>query len=132
MLSSEEFERQLLAVDALIQPPGGWGNRNKWFRPGCGTFAIIITNFMSRTSINDELLGWYNGRMLRTASKHGYRTVLGDCFPYDVTFRNATIVTNWVKHRVRSGSIVILHDGGPKRRFTVDVLSRLLPHLRDQ
>jgi hypothetical protein len=32
---------------------------------------------------------------------------------------------------VRDGSVIIVHDGRKERRFTIDVLKSILPHLKE-
>ncbi len=73
-LSEEEFTKQLLEVDCLLEEithgsNGGTPSEiplnntaSKWFRPGHGFFTR---------------------KMVDTALKHGYKTALGDCYPHD-------------------------------------------------
>lgn len=110
-LSSKDFETELLAVEELLDSFQPMHQRPvKWFRPGCG---------------------WYNREMIKAANAHGYTVALGDCYPFDVNIKNATVISRYIKWKVRDGSVIIVHDGRKERRFTIDVLKSVLPHLKE-
>ena len=103
-LSSAEFERKLReAHQTLVRFADV-----RWFRPGSG---------------------WYNGAMVSTAQKHGYQTVLGSVYPYDPWIPSAWFATYQILANVEPGSIIILHDNGPRGERTFDALSTILPTL---
>jgi hypothetical protein len=92
--------------------------------------------------------------MITAANAHGYTVALGDCYPFDVNIKNATVIrypcvcggacvvrltlmmacvhhSRYIKWKVRDGSVIIVHDGRKERRFTIDVLKSVLPHLKE-
>ncbi len=104
------------------------------------------------------VVGWYNREMIKAANAHGYTVALGDCYPFDVNIKNATVIrypcvcggpcravdsmvtvcpphtphhSRYIKWKVRDGSVIIVHDGRKERRFTIDVLKSVLPHLKE-
>jgi peptidoglycan/xylan/chitin deacetylase (PgdA/CDA1 family) len=103
-LSPAEFETALLeahqAISSFAEP--------HWLRPASG---------------------WYNARMLKTAHEHSYRVALGDVFPYDTNISSSWFATNHILFNVRSGSIIILHDGGVRGEITASTLAKTLPEL---
>lgn len=80
----------------------------RWFRPGGGR---------STAEMRSE------ARQLR------YRTALGDVYPFDVHIPSVTWIRFHVVTLVRPGSIIVLHDRGPRGRRTAEALDRLLPAL---
>ena len=78
-------------------------------------------------------MGWYDAEMVAIAQKHGYRTALGDIFPYDTHISSICFFQQQIKHNVRPGSIIVLHDGTTTRgQRTAETLQRLLPQLQQQ
>jgi peptidoglycan/xylan/chitin deacetylase (PgdA/CDA1 family) len=106
-LSSEEFERQFVEVDVLINPKGP----HKWFRPGSAFF---------------------NDRMLKQAKSHGYRCSLASIYPNDTRVRNTWIIATFIIQKVFPGAIIIIHDGKEDRVRSVEVLRNVLPKLQKQ
>jgi peptidoglycan/xylan/chitin deacetylase (PgdA/CDA1 family) len=107
LLSSREFERQLLEVDELLPE----GTSPKWFRPGSG---------------------WFRGRMLELVEKRGYRCVLGSVYPQDTKLRNVRLIRRYITRKIFPGSILILHDGKRNRIRTVAVLRHAIPELKQR
>lgn len=103
LLGREQFARELLAVDRIIAP-----QERRWFRPGSG---------------------WFDRHMLRILREHGYRCVLGSIYPHDTRLRSLRLVARYVLSRAYPGSIIILHDGGPSRAHTPEVIDRIVPVL---
>jgi peptidoglycan/xylan/chitin deacetylase (PgdA/CDA1 family) len=69
-----------------------------------------------RPSLFRPPLGWFNRSMLQALAAHGYRGVLGDVYPQDAHGPASDVIVERVLHRIRPGSIVILHDGIVFRR----------------
>ncbi|MEJ2719893.1 MAG: polysaccharide deacetylase family protein [bacterium] len=104
-LSSKEFTRELLRTDSLIQPL----KPPKWCRPG----GALLTP-----------------RIIRIMSKYGYTPVLGTAYPIDLFAGSDMTVTQFLGN-IRPGAILVLHDGGPGRQSNIQVLSTLLPRVRE-
>jgi hypothetical protein len=71
------------------------GRPVKWFRPGCGTLYSTHTRRYLRLascSSPSPPPGWYNKEMIKIANANGYTVALGDCYPFDVNIKNATII----------------------------------------
>jgi chitooligosaccharide deacetylase len=47
----------------------------------------------------------------------GYRPVLGDLYPEDAARPGVATIVDRVMRRLRPGSILILHDGSPRREY---------------
>jgi peptidoglycan/xylan/chitin deacetylase (PgdA/CDA1 family) len=105
LLGADEFNRQLLAAHALIRPFGPV----RWFRPGSG---------------------FYNERMLAQIRPFGYRCVLGSIYPYDAHLQSVDFASSYILGNTQRGAIIILHDGGPARAATPEILRRIVPALR--
>lgn len=105
LLNPAEFDRQLAAAHALIAPFGPV----RWFRPGSG---------------------FYNERMLAQIRPYGYRCVLGSIYPYDAHLRSVEFASGYILSNIQPGAIIILHDGGPEREATPEILRRIIPALR--
>jgi peptidoglycan/xylan/chitin deacetylase (PgdA/CDA1 family) len=117
LLGEETLERHLLATERAILGAveesethsrngsgAGGGRAVSWCRPG---------------------FGWYSGRVLRVARRHGYRLALGSVYPHDTKLRSAGLIARIILRRVRPGDIIVLHD----RSYTAAVLERILPVL---
>ncbi|MEM8954298.1 MAG: polysaccharide deacetylase family protein [Verrucomicrobiota bacterium] len=107
LLSSEDFEEDLRSMHKVLSEYG----EVRWFRPGWGP---------------------YDRRMVEQASRLGYRTALGDVFPYDVFVPSTGFHERYILKHVKPGSIVIVHDGGGRGRRTAEMLDLVLPQLRDK
>jgi peptidoglycan/xylan/chitin deacetylase (PgdA/CDA1 family) len=105
-LSDEEFVDELLRTDALIRPSGP----PKWCRPGSG----FITP-----------------RIIRLMNDNGYTPCLGSAYPVDL-YTTVDMTVAQMLENVRPGAILVLHDGGAKRRDSIEVLSTLLTRLRSK
>ena len=103
-LPAEDFERQLLRTHELLARFG----QVRWFRPGSG---------------------WYSRQMLAQLRRHGYRCALGSAYAYDSHIPSAWYVSRHILLNTRPGAVIVLHDGGERRRRTVAVLGRMLPEL---
>lgn len=104
LLSSGVFEEDLRATHEVLSEYGDV----RWFRPGWGP---------------------YDKKMVEQASALGYRTALGDVFPYDVFVPSTGFQERYVMKHVEPGSIVIVHDGGGRGRRTAETLEMVLPQL---
>jgi len=104
-LGDAEFVDELKRTDALIQPL----DKPKWCRPGSG----VLTT-----------------RIIRLMHENDYTGVGGTAYPVDL-YTNVRMTALHFLHNVRPGAILVLHDGGPRRASSIQVLSVLLPRLRD-
>jgi peptidoglycan/xylan/chitin deacetylase (PgdA/CDA1 family) len=104
-LDSAAFEADLRESHAMLE---SWGPM-RWARPGSG---------------------WYSARMVRQMERAGYRCALGSVYPLDAQLPFAWTSERYLLAHVRPGSIVILHDRGPRGARTARVLGRVLPALR--
>jgi peptidoglycan/xylan/chitin deacetylase (PgdA/CDA1 family) len=105
LLSDEEFEQQLLAVEQMIGPLG----ETKWCRPGSG---------------------WFSPDMVKIAHGLGYRCCLGSIYPFDNKLRRPGWIKSTVMDRIYPGAIVVLHEGGSERDYIVPLLGELIPELK--
>jgi peptidoglycan/xylan/chitin deacetylase (PgdA/CDA1 family) len=99
------FVDELKRTDALIQPL----DTPKWCRPGSG----LLTT-----------------RIIRLMKEHDYTAVGGTAYPIDL-YTNIQVTALHFLRNVRPGAILVLHDGGPRRASSIQVLTLLLPRLRD-
>ncbi|MEM1045395.1 MAG: polysaccharide deacetylase family protein [Pseudomonadota bacterium] len=103
-LSPAVFREKLVACHALIAPFG----TPRFFRPPSGFYRRVFVDI---------------------AQAHGYRTVLGDAFPFDTHIRSQRIRRSLLQKSVAPGSIIILHDRGRRGERTVETLYWMLPWL---
>jgi peptidoglycan/xylan/chitin deacetylase (PgdA/CDA1 family) len=106
-LSSSSLEADLERTHEMLAPYG----EIRWFRPGFGA---------------------YHRSMVETAAARGYRTALGDVFPYDVFVPSSGFHQRYVLSHIKPGSIIIVHDGGGWGKRTAETLDAVLPQLREQ
>ncbi|KUJ13783.1 glycoside hydrolase/deacetylase [Mollisia scopiformis] len=85
-LPTSELQQQLLDVEKMLIPNS---NGLKYFRPGSG---------------------YFNKKMTDMVKGMGYKTVLGDIFPFDPVVPNARINAKHVLSMLKSGGVIILHD----------------------
>jgi peptidoglycan/xylan/chitin deacetylase (PgdA/CDA1 family) len=104
-LTDEEFAQQLRDVEKMIGPLKG----PKWCRPGSG---------------------WFTPDMVEIARREGYRFCLGSIYPLDNKLRKPGFIRRTVEDRIFPGAILILHAGGPKRNYVIELLEGLLPALK--
>ena len=104
-LSDEEFLDELRRTDALIEPLGS----PRWCRPGSGVITSRMADIMVR---------------------EGYTPVAATAYPMDLHAGVGMSAKQFLDN-VRPGAILVLHDGGPDRAETVDVLERVLPRIRE-
>jgi peptidoglycan-N-acetylglucosamine deacetylase len=74
--------------------------------------------------------GWYNPKMINIAKSQDYRVVLGDIFPYDTHIPSSEFAVNHILTNLKSGSIIILHDGGERGKRTAKTLTKVLPKIK--
>ena len=102
-LSDEEFLDELQRTDRLIQPLGS----PRWCRPGGGVITKRIAGIMR---------------------KNGYTPVAATAYPIDLRTSVGLTVKQFLEN-VRPGAVLVLHDGRPNRKRTIEVLDRVLPRL---
>ena len=73
--------------------------------------------------------GWYDGAMLDTIERLGYRCALGSVYPYDPHLRSPYIASAYIRANVRPGAVIVLHEGRERGPRTVSTLERILPAL---
>jgi len=111
-LTENEFKNQLSETERIIfqnqeEENDNKDDKKKCFRPGCGFF---------------------NQRMLSIVESFGYRTVLGDVYPFDPQIRLPTLNAIYILRQVVPGSIIIIHD----RPYTIETLKQILPELTEK
>jgi len=104
-LKSSEFERRFLLAHEVLSR----FSAVRWFRPGSG---------------------WYSKKMLSILHKHGYRCALGSVYPFDPQIPSSWFIKRHVLRGVKPGSIIVLHDHGPRGERTIAVLGTILPELQ--
>ena len=104
-LSQAEFEADLLRAHAVLEQFGPV----RWTRPGSG---------------------WYDGNMIATLRRHGYRCALGSVYPFDVLVPSVSFAASYILRNVRPGAILVLHDGGDRGSRVAKTLGQVLPELR--
>jgi peptidoglycan/xylan/chitin deacetylase (PgdA/CDA1 family) len=79
-------------------------------------------------------MGLFSKRVRQIVESEGYRMVIGDVYPRDPHKPGKERILQRVLGRVRSGSIIILHDGGngglSDRSQTLWAVEKLIPELR--
>jgi len=105
--SSENFAADLARTTDLIGPE----HKPHWFRPASG---------------------WFTPKMLKEVARQGYRCCLGSIFPHDNKLKHPRLIADFIMQRTFPGAIIVLHDGGPERLYTLEVLDRILPLLIEQ
>ncbi|MEU4240588.1 polysaccharide deacetylase family protein [Actinoplanes sp. NPDC026619] len=101
LVPDARFRRDLAATSALLVPYGPV----RWFRPGAGVFTP-----------------W----MLRSAAEQHLRAVLGTLVAADHGVPADARIAHDLAVGVRPGSIVVLHEGTPRRRGVVGTTDELL------
>jgi peptidoglycan/xylan/chitin deacetylase (PgdA/CDA1 family) len=104
LLCAQGFQQAAEQTHNLLQPYG----EVRWLRPG------------SR---------WYNGSMLETAGRYGYRVALGSVYPLDAMLPFPGLAARYILWRARPGSIIVLHEVGGRGQRTLQTLEVVLPEL---
>ena len=100
-LSPEVLERQILHTESIMNEFSP-SRTTKWFRPGSGFF---------------------NRTMIDLCTRLGYRLALGSIYPHDPQIPYSTLNSFFIRSKLYSGAIIILHD----RQATIGTLERVLP-----
>lgn len=107
LVPDDRFRRELAEVSALLTAYGPV----RWFRPGSG---------------------WFTPRLLRSAAEQNLRAVLGTLVAgHDGGPRDGRIARTLLAG-IRPGSIVVLHEGIPRRRGVVATTGELLAALANR
>eukprot|EP00927_Polykrikos_kofoidii_P062385 TRINITY_DN57198_c0_g1_i1.p1 TRINITY_DN57198_c0_g1~~TRINITY_DN57198_c0_g1_i1.p1 ORF type:complete len:328 (+),score=37.33 TRINITY_DN57198_c0_g1_i1:72-986(+) len=106
-MEPKDFETAFYHCDSFLAEMAGgvadWQKRpHRWFRPASGLWSK---------------------HMLDVARKSGYRTVLTNCFPHDVSAATRHTHALFLRKRARPGSILLVHD----RWHTPKTLENALP-----
>lgn len=105
LLGAQGFQRDVEKAHTLLAQYGPV----RWLRPGSG---------------------WYNGAMLETAGRYGYQVALGSVYPFDAVLPFPGLAARYILWRARPGSIILLHEVGPRGRRTLATLEVVLPELK--
>jgi peptidoglycan/xylan/chitin deacetylase (PgdA/CDA1 family) len=103
----DKFEAELITADRILRQ----FDAVTWLRPGKG--------FCDRD-------------MIKIATKHNYKMVLGSIWSYDTNLPFANFSTWFILHNLHPGGIIVLHDAGnngERGNRTVKTLKRVLPEL---
>ncbi len=82
-----------------------------WFRPGSGL---------------------YSEEMLTTVERANYQTALGSIYPFDSHIPSPWFASRYILWQARPGSVIVLHDNGPRGQRTYETLSSVLPELTER
>ena len=74
--------------------------------------------------------GFYDGEMLDTIERAGYRCALGSIYPFDPHLPWPGLSAAYVLANERPGAVIVLHEGGERSSRTIETLRRVLPALR--
>lgn len=106
LLSAPAFEARLRRAHRQLAP---FADTLRWFRPASG---------------------WFTGRIRAEADSLGYDVALGSVYPNDAQNPFPSYHIRYVLRHVRSGSVIVLHEGMASRRSVLAVLRRILPVLQ--
>lgn len=106
LLSNAEVLEQLRRTQAIIE--AATHRHTHWFRPPYG-------------AVDDRVSG--------LAARLHLRTVLWSVDPRDWQLPGSAVITSRVLAQVRTGSVILLHDGGGNRSETVAALPTILRDL---
>ena len=106
-----KFEAKFVEADHFLQQFA----QIKWFRPD---------------------RGWCNAKMNKVVQKYGYKTALGSAWSYDTNIASPQLSSWYIKHNIRPGSIIVLHDSNNQSdrrgKNTIKVLKKIIPQLQQQ
>ncbi|CAF1535776.1 unnamed protein product, partial [Didymodactylos carnosus] len=108
-LSKFELEKQINDTHTVITKNKHFNHKNlwNWFRPGHG---------------------YFNSTILEVCKKLNHKLVLGSIYPYDPQLKYSRWNSSFIKYKLYSGAIIILHD----RLATVRTLELVLPEIIKQ
>ena len=104
LLSSRDFELDLLQTHAILSKYA----KVSLFRPASG---------------------WFSPRMLHILAAHSYRCVMGTVATRDADNKNPRRQARRMLERTKPGSIIVLHEGTPRRRGVIVLTDILLSDL---
>lgn len=99
-----EFQSRLFQAHSTLSQYG----QIRWFRPGSGL---------------------YSQDMLNTVEGLNYQTALGSIYPFDSHIPSTWFASRYILWRARPGSVIVLHDCGPRGERTYETLSSVIPEL---
>ena len=103
LLDSKTFNSQMSEFQAASRDIS-----LRWYRPGSG---------------------WYTRKIVDDVEALGYRCCLGSIYANDPVLRSPGIISRHIIRNVRSGDIVVLHEGCESRSYVLQVLQDILPSL---
>lgn len=104
-LESEVLKQQMLDVERMLLPNS---NGLKYFRPGSG---------------------YFNKKMVEMVKEMGYKTVLGDIFPFDPVIPKPGINAKHILSMLKPGGIIIVHD---RRSYSAEQLEIALKGMKER
>ncbi|CZR58671.1 related to chitooligosaccharide deacetylase [Phialocephala subalpina] len=104
-LRSEVLKQQMMDVEKMLIPNE---SGTKWFRPGSG---------------------YFNKKMVDVVKEMGYRTVLGDIFPFDPVIPRPKINAAHILSMLKPGGIIIVHD---RRSYSAEQLEITLKGMKER
>ncbi|WP_370091742.1 polysaccharide deacetylase family protein [Streptacidiphilus sp. MAP12-20] len=102
---------EIVAAKKMIEDAGGPGTQVSWFRAPGGDFTPEIRQI---------------------SADNGLRPLAWSADTNDWKKPGVAQIVATVKKQVRSGSIILMHDGGGDRSQTVAALAQILPWLQQQ
>ena len=93
------------------------------------TDRLITEKLGTATALVRPPFGRVTLRVTRLITRAGMRTVLWSVMPYDFTDPGPETIAARTIQYTRSGSIIVLHDGGSIRTQTVEALPRIIETL---
>lgn len=113
---SQAFETTHQQLTAYAQLPDSQYPQVRWFRPGVGWCDRAMADTVRQQA--------------EYRSRDGFPNIaLGSVWPYDTLLAWPTFSHWFIRHNIRPGSIIILHDGGSRGDRTAQILEGLLPEL---
>ena len=106
-------------LTAYAQLPGSHYPQVSWFRPGVGWCDRAMADAVFQQAEYQSPDGFPN-------------IALGSVWPYDTLLSWPAFSRWFIRHTVRPGSIIILHDGGNRGDNTVQLLKGLLQDLAQE
>jgi len=110
-MKQDEFDTAFEHCDKLLADISGeesWrGRETRWFRPASGVWSE---------------------HMVMSAEARGYKTVLGNCHPFDAADASRVANATYLKRMVTPGCIIVIHD----RWHTPKTLRLALPKIAER
>ncbi|MEL7316344.1 MAG: polysaccharide deacetylase family protein [Cyanobacteria bacterium J06559_3] len=116
---SQAFTTAHERLTPYAQQPNSPYPQVSWFRPGVGWCDRAMADAVSQQAEYQSPQGFPN-------------IALGSVWPYDTVLSWPAFSRWFIRHTVRPGAIIILHDSGSRGDNTVQILEELLQDLASQ